>query len=160
MPYTPRITKCRLRTGGKSIDDLRERYRGHGLTYRDLESVKRALDLFDGITLYLSQWDYDGGVDYHVHGWDDDADEKMMLATYEAEQTHPAPQYKDQREAFVADWKAGHYDPGASFVFCPADVEELKLVQEEVKGDSGRDGKAEEKAPHRRKKKKARRRKR
>lgn len=159
MAYRPKIVKCRLHTGGKSIDELRERYKGQGLTYRDLESVKRSMDLFDGITLFLSLWDYDGGVDYHVHSWGDDVDEKMMLATYEAEQTHPFPQYKDRREAFIADWKAGNYDPGCPFVFWPADVEELEIVQEEQKEDSGTDGKAEEKAPPRQRKKARRRKK-
>lgn len=147
MAYQPRITRCRLHTGGKSIAELRERYKGQGLTYRDLESVKRSLDLFDGVELFLSQWEFDGGVDYHIHGWNDDVDERVMEATYEAEQTHPMPQYKGKKEAFIADWKAGEYDPGCPFIFWPGDVEELEVMQEEEKEEPAEDGEEEKKPP-------------
>ena len=46
--------KARLHTGGKTVDEIRERYTGQGLTYRNFESLRRAFDLFDGqeINLY------------------------------------------------------------------------------------------------------------
>jgi len=45
--------KARLHTGGKTVDEIRERYTGQGLTYRDFESIQRAFDLFDGQELSL-----------------------------------------------------------------------------------------------------------
>ena len=34
--------KARLHTGGKTVDEIRERYTGQGLTYRNFESLRRA----------------------------------------------------------------------------------------------------------------------
>lgn len=151
--YKPRITLCRLHTGGKSIAELRERYKGQGLTYRELETVKKSLDLFDGVTLHLSQWEYDGGTDYHVLSWEKSVDEQVKEATYWAEQTNPFPRYLNNRAVFEADWEAGEYDPGCPFIFWPEDVEELAVIQEEQKEERKEepadDGEAKEEVPPR-----------
>ncbi|MCI8935202.1 MAG: hypothetical protein HFE80_12000 [Clostridiaceae bacterium] len=147
--YKPRITLCRLHTGGKSIADLRERYKGQGLTYRELETVKKSLDLFDGVTMHLSQWEYDGGEDYHVLSWEKSMDARIKEAVYWAEQTNPWQRYLNDRAAFERDWEAGEYDPGCSFTFCPQDVEELAVIQEEQKEEPADDGEAKEKVPPR-----------
>jgi hypothetical protein len=80
----------------------------------------------------------------------------MMMGMYYAEQTHPFPQYKGKLEEFIADLKAKKYDPGCVFGFEPSDVEELEVIQEEVK-EVRKDGKEKEKAqakPRRKRKKK------
>ncbi len=64
--YRPREIKGRLHTGGKSIAELKERYKGQGLTYRDFESLQRAFDLFDNQELSLFRIEGRGGLEYHV----------------------------------------------------------------------------------------------
>lgn len=147
--YKPRITLCRLHTGGKSIENLRERYKGQGLTYRELETVKKSLDLFDGVIMHFSQWEYDGGKDYHILNWEKSVDEQMKEAMYWAEQTNPFLCYLNNRVAFEADWEAGVYDPACPFCFHPEDVEELVVIQEEQKEEHADDGKAKEGVPPR-----------
>ena len=45
MNYRPKVVRCRLKTGGKSIPQIREECRGQGLTYRDFENIRNiALD--------------------------------------------------------------------------------------------------------------------
>lgn len=39
MNYRPKVVRCRLKTGGKSIPQIREECRGQGLTYRDFENM-------------------------------------------------------------------------------------------------------------------------
>lgn len=132
MTYQPKIIKCRLKTGGKSIEAIREQYKGQGLTYRDFENIQRANEQFDGVTLLLSQWDYDNHESYHMHNWDAADDERIMMAIYYSEQVHPVPRYKDRLEAFKADWKEQTYDPGCVLCFDPVDVEEIEVISEEV----------------------------
>ncbi|SHJ74892.1 M78 family metallopeptidase domain-containing protein [Tepidibacter formicigenes] len=133
MKYQPKIIKCRLKTGGKTINEIREQNKGQGLTYRDFENIQKAYEEFDGVVLLLSLWDYDNHESYHVYGWDDEVDEKMMMGIYHAEQTHPFPRYKGKKEEFIADWKAGKYNPGCPMCFEKEDVEELEVIREEVK---------------------------
>ena len=49
-----------------------------------------------------------------------------------AEQTHPQPQYKGDRQKFMLDWLQGKYSAGMAFAFRAEDVEELETVQEEI----------------------------
>ena len=51
---------------------------------------------------------------------------------YEAEQTHPQPRYKGDRQKFMLDWLQGKYSAGMGFVFRAGDVEELETVAEEI----------------------------
>lgn len=127
----PKIVRCRLHTGGKTVDELRKQYAGEGLTFRDYESLQRAFDLFDGVEIVLSPRDYGDWRAYRVCWWERD-NKPMMNAVYELEQTHPAPQYKGNKEAFVKDWMAGRYSAGMTVVFSPEDVEELLVLQEEM----------------------------
>ena len=156
MSYGPKIIKGRLKTGGKTIAEIREQNKGQGLTYRDFENMQKAYEQFDGLVIYLSLWEYDNYGSYHLYGWDDEAEERMMMGMYYAEQTNPFPQYIGKFEEFVADWKAKEYDPGCVFCFELSDVEELEVVKEEVK-EVRQDGKEKEAAqsqpPRKRKKK-------
>lgn len=129
--YKPGVIRCRLHTGGKSIGSLRERYSGQGLTYRDFESLQRAFDLFDGQELLMFRIEDRGGLEYHVSQWPKE-NMKIMDAVYEAEQTHPMPQYKGDRQKFMLDWLQGRYSAGMAFKFQAEDVEELETVAEEV----------------------------
>lgn len=133
MNYRPKVVRCRLKTGGKSIPQIREECRGQGLTYRDFENIQRSNEEFDGLVVLLSLWAYDNHTSYHLHNWDPADDERMMMAIYYAEQVHPFPRYKNDLVKFKADWAAQAYDPGgASLTFAPADVEELEVLCEEA----------------------------
>lgn len=132
MAYQPKIILCRLKTGGKTIQEIRERHKGQGLTYRDFENIQKANEQFDGLKVQLSVWDYDNGEYYHLFKWEIPDDEKMMIGVYYAEQTHPRPIYKDNFEEFRRDWLSGEYDSRAALVFHRDDVEEIEIISEEV----------------------------
>ncbi len=142
--YKPKVILCRLHTGGKSVEEIREDCKGQGLAYRDFENIQKANAQFDGVELWLSLWSYDNYSSYHIYGWKDDVDEKMMMGIYFMEQLHPYPQYKDRLEEFIKDWKAKRYDPGCALCFEKNQVEELGVVQEEEKEERKAD--EEEKA--------------
>lgn len=121
--------KCRLHTGGKTVDEIRERYTGQGLTYRNFESLQRAFDLFDGQEINLYRKEDGGAPTYYVAAWPK-ANGKIMDGVFEAEQTHPKPMYKGEREKFLADWLSGRYNARMAFEFPAEDVEELEVVGE------------------------------
>lgn len=135
MNYQPKVIRCRLKTGGKTIQEIREKNKGQGMVYRDFENIKKTYDILDGVVLLLSLWDYDKHASYHLHNWDPADDERMMTAFYYAEQYHPFRDmrpYRNDFEKFKADWTAGTYDPGSAFTFDPADVEEIETLCEEI----------------------------
>ena len=131
MNYQPKVVRCRLHTGGKTIQEIRERYTGQGMTYRDFEDIQRADEAFDGLVVLLSLWAYDNHDSYHLHNWDPADDERMMMGIYYSEQVHPYPRYKKDLEKFKTDWAAGTYDPAGVLCFRPEDVEELEVLCEE-----------------------------
>lgn len=132
MTYQPKIVKCRMKTGGKSIEKIRERCKGQGMVYRDFENIQRAEEQLNGLTLILSLWDYDKHESYHMHNWEPADDEHVMMAIYYYEQIRLYTQYKNNLEKFKQDWAAGEYDPGCALCFDPADVEEIEVLSEEV----------------------------
>ena len=129
--YQPKVIRCRLHTGGKTVTEIKERYTGQGLTYRGFESLQRAFDLFDGQEINLFKWERGGEIVYHVAVWPKE-NMKIMDAVYEAEQTHPDRRYTDDKQKFMLDWLQGKYSAGMAFEFSAEDVEELETVAEEV----------------------------
>lgn len=132
MIYQPKVIRCRLKTGGKTIEQIRERYTGQGMTYRDFENIQRANEEFDGLVVLLSLWAYDNHDSYHLHNWEPVDDERVMMAIYYSEQVHPVPRYKNALESFKADWAGNTYDPNGVLCFAPEDVEEIETVCEEI----------------------------
>lgn len=133
MTYQPKVVRCRLKMGGKSIEEIRAQYTGQGMTYRDFENIQRANEQFDGLVLLLSLWDWDNYESYHLHNWEPTDDERMMKGIYYSEQVHPYTIYKNDFERFRLDWKAGNYESPGVLNFAPADVEEIEVICEEVK---------------------------
>jgi hypothetical protein len=133
MSYRPKIIRCRLKTGGKSVDEIREQYKGQGLSEEELAFIQKSKEQFDGLIVLLSLWDYDGGAQYHLTAWDDDCAERVMMGVYYAEQVHPFPSYLNKLEEFKRDWMADEYDFGGAFCFDPSEVEEIEVVAEEQK---------------------------
>lgn len=133
--YLPLIVKAKLHTGGREYEKLKEQLKGQGFTCNQMKHIVREGNYMDGLTVYLSKWNYDNHESWHLYTWEDAVDEKVMLGLYEAEQYHPDVAYrgyKDNFEQFKADWKAETYDPGMTFTFKEEEVEVLEVVQEEV----------------------------
>lgn len=51
MNYQPKVIRCRLKTGGKTIQEIREKNKGQGMVYRDFENIKKTYDI-------LTAWFY------------------------------------------------------------------------------------------------------
>lgn len=132
MNYQPKIIKCRMKTGGKSIEEIRERCKGQNMVYRDFENIQRAEEQLNGLALILSLWDYDKHESYHMHNWEPADDERVMMAIYYYEQIRLYTPYKNDLEKFKKDWEAQTYDPGCALCFDPPDVEEIEVLSEEV----------------------------
>lgn len=132
MGYRPKIVLCRLKTGGKSIKEFREKFKDQGMSDFDLKNIQKAYEKFDGLTVLLSMWEYDNHESYHLYDWNLVDDEAMMQGIYFAEQSNPFTQYKDNFDKFAEDWKDGEYDSGgAVLTFSPEEVKELKIISEE-----------------------------
>lgn len=129
--YRPAEIRGRLHTGGKTVDEIRKRYTGQGLTYRGFESLKRAFDLFDGQEISLFRLERRGETVYYVSRWPKE-NMSVMDAVFEAEQTHPDRRYTGERQKFMTDWLTGKYSAGMAFSFPPEDVEELEVLREEI----------------------------
>lgn len=76
MFYRPKVVRCRLKTGGKSIEQIKESHKGQGLVYRDFESLQQMYDAFSGLIVELSLWEYDNHESYHLESWKPEDDEK------------------------------------------------------------------------------------
>lgn len=71
MFYRPKVIRCRLKTGGKSIKQIKESHKGQGLVYRDFESLQQMYDAFSGLIVELSLWEYDNHESYHLESWNE-----------------------------------------------------------------------------------------
>lgn len=131
--YLPKVVSAKLKTA-TTLDEVRQQLKGQGFTRNEMKAMVRSLNFFDGLKVYLSKWNWDNYATWHLYSWDDDIDEKIMKAIYEAEQLHPysCGRYKDDFTQFEKDWKAGTYDPGATLSFTDEQVEVLEVLQEEV----------------------------
>lgn len=133
--YKPKVVRCRLKTGGKTVQELREKLTGQGFTVRDFQNIIKAGDYFDGLEVQVSMWNWDNHESWHLWNWKEEDDEKVMMAMYHAEQFHPYARirkYKDNFEQFQKDWKAQEYEADASYTFDFDEVEVLEVIQEEV----------------------------
>lgn len=104
--YRPKVVRARLKTGGKTVQSVREKLTGHGFTVRDFQSIIKAGNYFDGLEVQLSLWNWDNYENWHLWNWKQEDDEKVMLAMYQAEQFHPFAamrNYKNNFEQFKED---------------------------------------------------------
>ena len=131
MTYKPKIVRCRLKTGGKSITQIQEEYKWQGVTRQDCENIQKSGNEFDGLVVLLSLWSYDNHKNYHLHNWNVKDDKKVMLALFYAEQVRPFTRYKNDFAKFRLEWEAGSYEPVGFLTFAPEEVEELETVSEE-----------------------------
>lgn len=132
--YLPQIVRAVLHTGGREYEKIKQELKGQGFTCKEMKAIVKEGNYFDGLTVYLSKWNWDNHERWHLYNWDDKDDEKIMLGLYQAEQYHPAAavRYKDNFEKFQKDWQQEEYDPGMTFTFKDSEVEVLEVLQEEV----------------------------
>lgn len=129
----PKVVLAKLKTA-TTMDEVRQQLKGQGFTRNEMKAMVRSLNYFDGLTVYLSKWNWDNYAVWHLYSWDDEIDGTIMKAVYEAEQIHPfsCGRYKNDFGQFKKDWKAGIYDPGATLAFTDEQAEVLEVLQEEV----------------------------
>lgn len=92
-------------------------------------TVKNTNTPLDGVTLHLSLWSWDNHSSYHLYGWDNEVDEKVMQAMYQEDEL-----YKDiyTEEEFCELWKAKEYEPDMVYCIDLDKVDVIEVVQEEV----------------------------
>lgn len=135
--YKPKVIRCRFKTGEKTLEQIKkEEFEDESVCQGDLENMKKMYDTLDGVEVILSLWDYDKYSSYHLYTWKTEADEKIMMAMYYAEQVSPFPAYINDLEQFKEDWKAGGYEPPCAISFRLEDVEELEVIREETKEEA------------------------
>lgn len=130
--YKPLIVKARLKMDGRSYEEIKKELKGQGFTCYEMKSMVKEGECFNGLELYLSKWNYDNHEKWHLYSWEEEADEKVMLGLYQAEQYHPYKRYVKDFERFKKDWEAEEYDPGMTYAFKDSEVEVLEVLQEEV----------------------------
>lgn len=139
--YRPKVIRGRLKTGGKTAEQLVNENSGYSMEAEELVSLKKGYDLFDGLAVALSLWDYDNYSSYHLLSWDKKDDKKVMEAIYQFEQDSVFGSYQHMHKKFVEDWNNNQYSADGVLCFELEDVEVLEVLQEEVKEDN--DGKTE-----------------
>lgn len=131
--YLPKVVSAKLKTA-TTLEEVQQELKGKGFTRNEMKAFVRSLNLFDGLKVYLSKWNWDNYATWHLYSWDDEVDETIMKAIYEAEQLHTfsCGRYKNDFTQFEKDWKAETYAPGATLSFTDEQAEVLEVLQEEV----------------------------
>lgn len=127
---------CKIKTAGITAQQIRQKHPEWDPD--DAESYAKSLHYLDGVTAYMSLWDYDGGKDYHLDAWYKVDNDKVMMAFYYAEQISTYGTYLDCFDGFKADWDAKTYEPDAVFCLDKEYVEVLGTVRPdgtEVRGE-------------------------
>lgn len=116
--YRPMEIRGRLHTGGKTVEEIKARYTGQGLTYKGFESLQRAFDLFDEQEISLFKKESGGETVYYVSRW---PKENMKIKTGNIRR-HGGKLYKCvQDHTSQEDWSP---DTAASLWACTSDPAE------------------------------------
>ena len=131
--YLPKVVLARLKTA-TTMEKVQKELKGKGFTRNEMKAMARCYNFFDGLEVYLSKWNWDSHEKWHLYSWDDEIDETVMKAVYEAEQFHrfSCGRYKNNFEQFKEDWEAETYEPEGVLSFTDEQVEVLEVLQEEV----------------------------
>ena len=81
-PYLPKVAFVRLHTAGREVKDYREEFKGQGFTSNQFKHMKKADELWDGLELWVSMWDYDNHESWHLWNWKKEDDNRVMLALF------------------------------------------------------------------------------
>lgn len=64
--YKPKVVRARLKTGGKTVQSVREKLTGRGFTVRDFQSIIKAGNYLDGLEVQLSLQNWDNYENWHL----------------------------------------------------------------------------------------------
>lgn len=121
--------KAKLKTGGKTIEDIKKDYEG-GIgpvpDEQEIKDLKKAYDLIDGVEVMAIEGFGDG---YGIGGWNPKHDDQMKEFIYQAEQDSFFGTYRNKREEFEQDWKNDEYESSGSLRFDNEEVEILAPVE-------------------------------
>lgn len=121
--------KGRFKTGGRTIQQIKDSNRCQGMTCRDFENMRRAYDVFDGAIAIFLVRERDEFKSFIMAVWDDEFDHQIMMAMYYTEQTNPFNRvYKDNFAVFEEDWKDNEYDSQCAYAFRQGDIEVIETI--------------------------------
>lgn len=130
--YAPKLVLCRLKTGGRTLEQTKEEeFNGHA-SLDELTFTKKFNDEIDGVEAILSLWDYDNYKYYHLSSWDKQYEDKIIKAMFYAENTMSSI-YRNDFERFKNDWQTELYIPECPIVFEKKHIEEIRVIREEIK---------------------------
>lgn len=128
--YKPLIVRAKVKDEVGTPEEYRERYRAAGATDEELRYLRETDKQLAGLELILSKWNYDGGMNWHLHGWQDKDDQRVKDAMYYAEQILGG-EYYNNYDAFSKDWDKGNYAPDLIYTLEDRRVQVLEVIQEE-----------------------------
>ena len=67
------------------MEKVQKELKGKGFTRNEMKAMARCYNFFDGLEVYLSKWNWDSHEKWHLYSWDDEIDETVMKAVYEAD---------------------------------------------------------------------------
>lgn len=120
----------RLRTKGKSLQEIQQEQGEYSAEYEDLLHIQKAYEAFDGAEVYLAPSIFGEKPCYCLIRWDKKYDSKMKKAMYHLEQDSLCGNYLHNREGFNEDWESGEYSPCAIVAFAEKEVEVLNVIGE------------------------------
>jgi hypothetical protein len=124
--------KARLKTGGKTPEQIKADYDG-GLgsapSEEEVQNWIKAYDLISGIELIVMKHPISDG--YVPVSYDEEDDCKIRDFVYQAEQDPYFGTYINERDEFLEDWKSGDYSPMGSLTFSSDDVEIIEELKKE-----------------------------
>ena len=119
--------KAKLRTGGKTIEQIKNEFASFGEPLSDEEAEKWVAvnDLIDGMeVVVMESFDKEN---FYLVAYDDADESKIRDFIYQAEQDDYFGSYIDMREEFLNDWNSNNYEPNGSLSFSPEVIHSIVL---------------------------------
>ena len=91
--YQYKIIKCRLKTGGKSEEEIKEEYPWRDLEAEDIENLQKAFNVLDGMTVALAHLGFDDR--YHMYSWAREDEKRIGKALHYFKQVFPVEKADD-----------------------------------------------------------------
>jgi hypothetical protein len=127
-----KLFKAKLKTGGKTPEEIKIMFDDPTLSYEEIQRWKRAYDLLNGIEVcVMNSWTGSG---FSLVSWNQEDDETMKEFIYLVEQDPAFGTYIDDYEEFIKDWEAEEYEPSGSLGFDTKDVEIIEELHKVAKG--------------------------
>ncbi|WP_025727731.1 hypothetical protein [Heyndrickxia ginsengihumi] len=123
--FSTKVYQAKLKTGGKTLDQIRNDFDGYPVSDDELQNYKKAYDIIDGLEITVTESLLDNG-HYVLLGWTNENIMEFREFFYLIEQDRVFGFYENDREGFIKDWVSGEYEPACAIGFDKADVEIIK----------------------------------